>query len=105
MSLQAVILLTGTTAVDGGPPFDISEAQVPFSIDIKGIVAGDTVTIFVSNDALAPANSAAMRAYAAAVTTNSVVKITEGYRWIVVNRTAIAGGGTVTATAAFSNRK
>jgi len=105
-AVNSLVLLSGTTTGDGAAGVvDASEYQVPYSVIIKGIAAGDTVTLFVSNDAIQPANSAAMTAFAAAISANGPVTIPATFKWILANRTANAGAGTVVATLAASNRK
>jgi len=76
---------------------DGSGLNAPASIVVYGIVSGDTLDVRVSNALQQPDVSDIGVIYGASISTDGVVKITEPYRWYMIRRTAITGGGLVSA--------
>jgi len=70
---------------------DCSGLAAPLSVTIEGAAAGDAIEVRVSNSTTAPSVNTLGVLYGAAVTASGVVKITEPYRWIRINRTTVGG--------------
>jgi hypothetical protein len=104
---QCVALNSGF-AVDAngdGAWYYIGRWRPPFSVLATGIVSGDVVQIWVSdNDANTPPSAYTTAAGAfqlgADITAVGKVAVTETYSWISVRKTAHAGGGAVVVRAA-----
>ena len=86
---------TGTAVADG-TWIDVYDYAVPWSLDFEGPVAGDTVSVHVSNQKTAPASASHGRTYGAAVAAAGTRAITEPYRWCKIRRIDAGASATIT---------
>jgi len=70
---------------------DCAGLSAPLSVTVEGAAAGDAIEVRVSNNPTLPDPTNQGVLYGAAVVANGVVKITEPYRWIRINRSTAGG--------------
>jgi hypothetical protein len=70
---------------------DCSGLMAPMSVTIDGVGASDAIEVRVWNSNKKPSSNYNGILYGAAVTAAGVVKITEPYRWIRINRSTAGG--------------
>lgn len=87
-------MLTGEEAAGGFGPWRMLQGMNDPTIQVDGIVTGDEVIVWVSNDKESPTNS---HQAGSNITADGIVEIDEGPRWIRLELDADAGGGTVVA--------
>lgn len=104
---QSYKLLSGiATGADGdGDWFWIGNWRPPFSVVASGLVSGDKVQIWLSDNPpdVAPTSyDAASNAIqlGSDITTDGKTAVTETYGWISIRKTAHAGGGAIVVRAA-----
>lgn len=93
-SVRITLLDAVSSADDNSGWLDISDLE-DVSVHVFGIVAGDEVTIFGSNEEGTPANG--IDILDGAITEDGIESLTEFAGQIQAELTAAAGGGDVTA--------
>lgn len=85
--------MSATTGLAPGTTdwMDCSGFVAPMSVTVHGAGASDAIEIRVSNSPSKPVHSDQGVIYGSAVVASGVVKITEPYRWIRINRSTAAG--------------
>ena len=83
--------LLNSTAVDDGTWIACEQFNVPFSVDVQGIVGADRVQIRVSNDKTKPSNAVHERQLGTDISANGVTEVTSPYKWIKARKSAADG--------------
>ena len=87
--------LLNNTAVDDGTWIACEQFNVPFSIDVQGILGADRVQIRVSNEETLPADAVHERQLGSDISADGVTEVTSPYKWIKVRKSvADASPGT-----------
>lgn len=99
---QSLLLLSGiaTNANGDGSWFYVGNLAPSYSVLASGIVAGDEIQIWVSNNnaSTPPASFDAAGGavqLGSTITTASTTEVTGVYSWLAIRKTAFAGGGAI----------